>query len=109
MRIIRPSSESFQEFGRLLSATESRRALPRPRPVQNLSLLHQAFDSVTDQLAVIDRDGIIVNANWSWVASRRGRSGLGAPAPVGTNYLDLCGRAALREPAAARVVKGIRE
>lgn len=109
MHIIEPSSESFQSFGRLLAATRSRRAAPRARPDRNLSLLHQAFDSVPDQLAVIGPDGTILSANWSWLSSRRGRNSLGSPAPAGTNYLDLCGRAAHREPAAARIVTGVRE
>jgi signal transduction histidine kinase len=109
MRIIGQSSESFQGFGRLMGATGGGGSQRRGRPVQNLSLLHEAFDSVADQLALIDRDGIVLNANWSWVASRHGRGGLSAPAPVGTNYLELCGRAARRDPAAARVMKGIRE
>lgn len=110
MRIIKASSESFQAFARPVNAVHSRRVLRRARPVENLSLFHQAFDSAADQLAVIDRDGRILNANRSWSASHgRARTGLMASAPVGTNYLELCGRAAPREPAAARVLKGVRE
>jgi signal transduction histidine kinase len=68
-----------------------------------------ALNSLTDQLAVLDHEGNIIRANVAWMESRRGRLiGLDAFAPVGTNFLDICGRAAVRTIAATRATQGIR-
>jgi diguanylate cyclase (GGDEF)-like protein/PAS domain S-box-containing protein len=51
------------------------------------------LDSVPDQIAVIDQDGVIVRVNEPWRrASRERSSERGTPAPdtdVGTNYMDV--------------------
>jgi C4-dicarboxylate-specific signal transduction histidine kinase len=69
--------------------------------------IRAAFDSLPFLVAILDREGTIVgtNASWERAASHHPTTGLG----IGTNYLDVCIRAAAVDEAyAARAFAGIR-
>ena len=62
--------------------------------------LHSAvLASVHDQVAVLDRDGVIVVVNDSWRAS--------SLEPEGTNYLELCRLAARRQESPGQALAGV--
>lgn len=74
-----------------------------------LAALRAVFDSLAEHVAVVDRQGVIVDVNAAWrrfVAANGGDP----DAVVGTNYLEVCeaarGHSAME---AGRVAQGIRE
>lgn len=77
--------------------------------IQELAALRAVFDSLVEHVAVLDREGIIVDVNTAWrrfVAANGGN----ADAIVGTNYLQVCDTAQGRFCAeAGRMAHGLRE
>jgi diguanylate cyclase (GGDEF)-like protein len=73
--------------------------------------LQQVLDAMTEQIAVLDRSGIILMVNEAW--QRFGReSGSSDPASFGANYLEVCRRASIHagesSDVARRVLEGLR-
>ncbi|HTO82830.1 MAG TPA: ATP-binding protein [Methylomirabilota bacterium] len=92
-------------LGTCIDVTERRRIADELR---SLEVLWSAMlASLTEQVAIIDRDGAVVAVNDAWL--RRAATGAGGRfprVPVGANYLDAC-----RSPDdsdAVRAVAGIR-
>ncbi|MEJ5300834.1 MAG: sensor domain-containing diguanylate cyclase [Thermodesulforhabdaceae bacterium] len=76
---------------------------------QELAALRAVFDSLAEHVAVLDRNGIIVDVNDAW---RRFVSANGGDVEkiVGTNYLEVCDTASGRDcDEASRAAHGIRE
>jgi signal transduction histidine kinase len=67
-------------------------------------------DSLTAEIAVLDRDGVIVAVNDAWVQFAEENSGDSETIGVGVNYLDIC-RGATGEDAllAERACRGIEQ
>ncbi|QTN23835.1 PAS domain S-box protein [Rhizobacter sp. AJA081-3] len=79
-------------LGLVRDITERRR---NEQALREVSELVQAVeDSVLDHMAVLDRDGVVVNVNAAWqrFASDNADCSPGAPvrSDIGTNYLDVC-------------------
>lgn len=56
--------------------------------MRNLS--QAILDSLTDHIAVIDNQGIIISVNKSWINFSRDNNGELRSSYIGTNYLDVC-------------------
>jgi len=71
-------------------------------------LSRHVFNSLSDQLAVLDRTGTILSTNARWNELQAvGQGGPAGLAPRGTNYLEVLARDAALRPAAARARRGI--
>ena len=79
-------------FGSLQDITERKQA--EVALTESDAFLRVIIDSVPDQVAVIDRNGVIVQVNEPWRRFSKENSPVpGKPAPhtdVGTNYMDVC-------------------
>ena len=79
-------------FGSLQDITERKQA--EVALTESDAFLRAIIDSVPDQVAVIDRDGVIVQVNEPWRRFSMENSPIpGTLAPhtdVGTNYMDIC-------------------
>jgi two-component system sensor kinase FixL len=77
------------------SALASGRALRAERRTEELN--HVVLASLSAQIAILDRQGVIVHVNEAWrEVADRGGVGLARDAFVGTSYLEECRRAAQR-------------
>jgi PAS domain S-box-containing protein len=70
----------------------------------------EVLDALTDHIAVLDKEGRIVVVNEAWRRFATQNASDPAADGVGTNYLDVCEKAAVeaRDPTAALVLAGIR-
>jgi|GEM_PF-954407 len=68
------------------------------------------IDSLTSNLAVLDRDGVVISVNEAWRRFARENDAPDAGAYVGSNYLKVCEEAACRDgdDLAATALAGIR-
>jgi PAS domain S-box-containing protein len=74
---------------------------------QSEQLNRDILSSLTEQVALVDRQGTILSVNQAWHRFLR-ESGAGNTPVVGTNYLDACRRsAAAGDRDASRVVEGL--
>ncbi len=74
-------------------------------------MLGGILDSMSAQLAVIDRDATIIAVNKSWLESggSSGKSERNEKTGVGANYLEVCKKSAAVEPTVADVAEGIKQ
>ncbi|HEX8298428.1 MAG TPA: PAS domain S-box protein [Rubricoccaceae bacterium] len=81
--------------------TEREAALRARREIETLG--HAVLASLSQLICVIGPDGVIVqtNASWKRAGAERGRDGL-TGLDIGTDYLDVCRRAAARGDDSAR-------
>ena len=115
-----PGSDGAIErwFVTLQDVTAEKRAKVELR--ESHALLQAVKDSIRNQMAVLDRDGRIIDVNEPWRAFARvnassgdtssldsSRVGVEAGDDVGTNYLDVCRSAAATSPEAAHAAQGI--
>ena len=57
----------------------------------NMAYINQSvIDSLLDQIAVIDQDGLIVAVNKSWIDFSHENDGNLITSGIGSNYLDVC-------------------
>lgn len=93
---------------RLLDISEERRHTKRVE--QAVRSLEETLDALPASLILVDERGVIVSANARWHISAR-MNGLAMPnAGIGTNYLEVCDRAAAEgDDEAAAVAAGLRE
>src|SRR4051812_39010598 len=109
MRTGKATSEHLEHGG--ARGDSMHRALPEAwcGAARDGSVGREVFDSMPEQLALLDDHGTVVDANSSWVRGPRGnRARPFARAPIGANCLAFFQRSAKEEPAAARALKGIR-
>ncbi len=69
--------------------------------------LRSVLDSLTSQIAVLDRDGVILEVNDAW--RRFGQENDGPAESVGQNYLTVCQSEARPSEDSQHVVTGIRQ
>ena len=89
----------FDDFGKVRSVLANSKDITELRRAEDTLRESEAYtrsilDSVSEQIAVIDQDGVIVRVNESWRRfSLENSSEPGKPAPhtdIGTNYLHVC-------------------
>jgi two-component system, chemotaxis family, CheB/CheR fusion protein len=76
--------------------------------LRDMQRLQAVLDALPQHVAVLDRHGgiLLVNRPWRDFAERNGARGMQGCGP-GTNYLDVCRRAAVLEPDANSVLRGL--
>jgi len=87
-------SRTVRWFGTLQDVTERKRAETELR--EAAAFVQAVEDSVLDQMAVLDRDGVVVSVNAAWraFAAENGMAaGEQSRGSVGVNYLGVCRRA----------------
>jgi PAS domain S-box-containing protein len=73
------------------------------------ALVRWVFQSLYGYVAVIDRNGVIVDANDAWAQFVHGLGARSQPIHIGVNYLQLCERAAaVGDQTAAAALTGMR-
>lgn len=90
-------------------ADEKRLAEAEAEASRSWSLIRAVLNSLTANIAVLDREGniIAVNEPWHKFAMANGSSSLGRTG-LGANYLEVCQRAVIgQEPGAAEMLAGI--
>jgi two-component system sensor histidine kinase/response regulator len=96
-------------FGTLQDVTERARTEEMLR--ESAAFVQAVEDSVLDHMAVLDRRGIIVSVNAAWNAFARANGidepSLASRVGVGTDYLEVCHRAAATAVQAAAVATAI--
>lgn len=95
----------------ILVADSQRRAQLEQAQRRAESFMRATIDALRDNLAIIDRSGVIVDVNeaWSAFAKANAAPALIAGLGVGANYLDVCDRAAQQgSDGAAEVAAGLR-
>jgi PAS domain S-box-containing protein len=85
--------------------TDERRAQDAIRDRDHL--LQAIFRSVSAQVAVLDRDGVIAYVSESWTRFTEDNVRNPSRFGVGANYLDLCRRTALKSAYAQEVLGGL--
>ncbi|MBA1157646.1 histidine kinase [Microvirga mediterraneensis] len=93
----------------LKSAAVSTRARYQARLslMQEREFLQASLDALSAHIAVLDEAGVIVSVNEAW---KRFAKDNGYPAPsygLGMNYLDVCARARLADPALGQIHDGL--
>lgn len=92
-------------LGTCTDVTERRRVADELRSLE--ALWGAMLASLVEQVAIIDRTGVVIAVNEAWAKFAAGdTAGLFERAPVGTNYLDLC-RRSHDDPAMAHTAAGI--
>lgn len=88
----------FQAIGR--DITE--RKLAEKAILQRDQLLDATFNSISSEVVVVDRDGVITHASKSWEQFDHTRRSTLSSVGIGANYLAVCRRAANENDATAR-------
>jgi len=73
------------------------------------ALVRSVFQSLYGYVVILDRNGVIVDANEAWPQFVHGLGARSQPIRIGVNYLELCQQAAtLGDQTAAEAVTGMR-
>jgi PAS domain S-box-containing protein len=103
-------SVDLRWFSTLLDITAQKAAENELR--ESAALLQAVKNSTLSQMAVLDRAGVIIVVNDSWRSFGRANGperGLGDRDEVGVDYLQVCRRAAGRDPRAREALDGIEQ
>jgi PAS domain S-box-containing protein len=107
--VIMPMTDARARVVRLLAIsrdiTESKQTEDALR--QRDHLLRAIFNSLSSEVAVLDREGVITYVSRSWAGFAERNQGRPECVGLGVNYLDVCRAAAGDDPTASEALEGI--